>query len=66
MELTPKGIRLLKGITQKEVAERLKIHPQTYSKLEKNPDMFTLKQAKEFSELFGVDCDQIFFSPKSS
>lgn len=61
VQFTPKEARLLSGLTQKQVAKKLNIHPQTYSKLEKKPYMFTIGQSKMLSELFGLKYDLIFF-----
>ena len=66
MKITPKEARLIKGLTIKQVAQKLNIHPQTYAKLEKNPDLFTVGQSKVLSKLFGLDYDLIFFNSESS
>ena len=66
LKFTPKEARLLSGLTQQQVAQKLNIHPQTYAKLEKNPDMFTVGQSKLLSKLFGMDYDLIFFDAESN
>ena len=66
MKFTPREARLLSGLTQQEVAKKLMIHPQTYAKLEKQPHMFTIKQSKILSELFGIKYDLIFFDHESN
>jgi len=62
MTYTPKQARILHDLTQENVADVLKVHVQTYRKLETDPDKFTIEQAKIFSEFVGIPCDQIFFS----
>ena len=66
MRITPREARLIRGLTIKQVAKKLNIHPQTYAKLEKNPDLFTVGQSKILSELFGLDYDLIFFNAESN
>lgn len=66
MKLTPKQARLMSGLTQKTMAKKLGLHPQTYSKLEKNPYLFTVSQAKMLSEIFGMQYDLIFFTNNSN
>lgn len=66
MRITPREARLIRGLTIKQVAKKLNIHPQTYAKLEKNPDLFTVGQSKVLSELFGLDYDLIFFNAESN
>jgi transcriptional regulator with XRE-family HTH domain len=46
MRVNIKQARLLKGIKQREMAEALGIHVQTYRKIEQNPNLATIKQAK--------------------
>ncbi len=62
MSLSLKQTRLVKGKTQEEMAERLKVHVQTYRKLEENPDNVTISQAKIISTFLGVSYDEIFFA----
>jgi DNA-binding XRE family transcriptional regulator len=62
MTYTPKQARILHDFTQEDVANALKVHVQTYRKLEIDPDKFTIEQAKIFSEFVGMPCDQIFFN----
>ena len=60
--LTVKQARLMKDLTQKQLAEALGIHVQTYQKIEKNPKIATVEQAKTIAELTGFSVDQIFFA----
>ncbi|MFE7082529.1 helix-turn-helix transcriptional regulator [Priestia megaterium] len=66
MKFTLKQARLLKGFTQKELAEKLGIHKQTYSKMEKHPDDVTIGDAKRLSEILGFSYDFIFFNNNST
>lgn len=60
MKLTLKQARLLKGFTQRDIANELGVHVQTYSKMEKEPDTVTIGEAKRISEILGLDYDYIF------
>lgn len=60
--LTIKQARKLRDLTQDEMAEALQVHVQTYRKIEENPDMATVGQAKTIAEVTGVSIDQLFFA----
>lgn len=66
MALSPKQARLLCDLTQKDVAERLGVHRDTYLKWEKNPDNMPVGKARVFSSIVGVKMDQIFFDSQST
>ncbi|MBN8253583.1 helix-turn-helix transcriptional regulator [Priestia flexa] len=66
MKFTLKQARLLKGLTQKEVAKKLGVHVQTYSNMERNPDDVTVGEAKLISEILGFSYDFIFFNDNST
>ena len=53
--------RRLKDKTQEEMADLLDIHVQSYRKLEENPDLTTVGQAKKIADFLGVSYDEIFF-----
>jgi len=61
-----KQARLIKGLTQKEVAEKLGVNRDTYRRLEKYPDETTIKQAKQLSEILDMSYDFIFFNDNST
>lgn len=61
-----KQARLIKGLTQKEVAEKLGVNRDTYRRLEKYPDETTIKQAKLLSEILDMSYDFIFFNDNST
>lgn len=66
LKFTLKQARLLKGLTQKEVAKKLGVHVQTYSNMERNPDDVTVGEAKLISEILGFSYDFIFFNDDST
>ncbi|RSL32636.1 XRE family transcriptional regulator [Salibacterium salarium] len=66
MHLTLKQARLIKEKTQQELADSMGVHVHTYARMEKNPDEVTIREAKQLSELLGVDYDKIFFNGKST
>ena len=48
--------------SQEAVAGELGISRPTYAKMEKNPDIVTIEDAKKLAQLFGVTVGDIFFS----
>lgn len=64
MTLSLRQARRLKDKTQIEMAELLKVHVMTYRKIEENPDLATIEQAKKIAEYLGIDYNEIFFAPK--
>lgn len=66
MKLTLKQARLLSDLTQKEVAEILGVHVQTYMKWERNPEDMSVGTAKQLSKIFNVDFEEIFFDKESN
>ncbi len=61
MRLNLRQARRLKDKTQEEMANLLNIHVQSYRKLEENPDLTTVGQAKKIADFLGVSYDEIFF-----
>ncbi|MBQ9003502.1 MAG: helix-turn-helix transcriptional regulator [Eggerthellaceae bacterium] len=47
--------------SQEQVASHLGISRPTYSKMEQDPEIVTIEDAKKLSELFGVPVGDIFF-----
>ena len=47
--------------TQQQVADYLGVSRPTYRKMEDNPEVVTVEDAKKLSELFRVDIADIFF-----
>ncbi len=66
MRFTLKQARLLKGFTQREIASKLGVHVQTYSKMEKHPDEVTVREAKKLSDILEMSYDCIFFNQGST
>jgi len=62
MTYTLKQCRVGKNLTQKQMADALKIHVHTYSKYEKSPELMSIKVAKQFSEITGVNIEDILFA----
>jgi putative transcriptional regulator len=66
MQLSVKKARLISGLTQKEVADKLGVHSHTYMKWEKNPEIMSIGVAKQFSKLVGIEVEDIFFESESN
>ncbi|PEL22504.1 helix-turn-helix transcriptional regulator [Bacillus toyonensis] len=66
MILTIKQVRLVKGITQKEMAEQLNVHVDTYRKMERYPDDITIGEAKIICSHLEISYDHIFFNDNST
>lgn len=66
MVLNMKMARIGAGLTQAQVAEKMGIHVQTYAKMENDPELVTIKDAKNFSKIVGVEWTQIFFGNNSN
>lgn len=61
MRLTLKQARLIKEKTQEEMAGVLGISVDTYRKIERTPDVATVRQAKKISDTLGISYNDIFF-----
>lgn len=66
MNFSVKQARLLSGLTQKEMAEKLGVHRLTYSKWENQPDEIPIGKAMIFSNVVKVPINHIFFADKST
>lgn len=66
MSLTLKEWRRVKEISQKTMAEKLKIHINTYQKWEKNPGMIPFDYAVNISRVLNVPLDEIIFKVKKT
>lgn len=66
MSLSLKQGRLLRGFTQKEMADILGLCEDTYRKIERNPEIATIAQAKKISKKLDMNYDAIFFAANSS
>lgn len=66
MSITVKGARANANKTQREVANALKVHVQTYANLERHPERFTVAQAERFARFVHQDVSDIIFLPDNS
>lgn len=57
-----KGLRVMKGLTQDDMAKLLKISVKTYSRKESGYSDFTLTESKAIADLFKKTIDEIFFN----
>lgn len=62
MGFTIKQARKLADKSQSEMAKALKVHVQTYRKIENNPRIATVDQVKIIAKQTGVSLDQLFFA----
>ena len=58
--------RRMQDIRQKDMADFLGIHVQTYRKIEEHPGMATIEQAKLISKKLGISYDDLFFADNST
>ncbi|MGP9043375.1 helix-turn-helix transcriptional regulator [Cytobacillus kochii] len=66
MNLTLRQARLIKGFTQKDIAKRLGVHVHTYMKMEKDPEVVTIRDAKKICNILELSYDYIFFNHDST
>ncbi|MDD6706719.1 MAG: helix-turn-helix transcriptional regulator [Olsenella sp.] len=57
-----RGVREMRGLTQKEVADKLGITRQTYAIYEANQERMTIEQAKAVCRLLKCDLEDVFLS----
>lgn len=62
MTYTVKQARQYAGLTQCQMAEKMGICRSSYRKIELNPELATVKQAKDISAITGVAYDLIIFT----
>ncbi len=62
MSFTIKQARLFAYKSQKEMADFLGVHVQTYRKIEENPKKVTVEQAMKIAKFTGIPYDQIVFT----
>lgn len=61
-KLTVKQHRLVREISQEEMAERIGVHVQTYRAWEENPEKISIEKAKKIAAAFDVSPNEIFFA----
>ena len=66
MAYTMKQARVGISATQQDIADRMGIHVQTYSRLEKNPENVTVGQAVLFAKIVNLPISDIFFGNNSN
>ena len=66
MQITVKQARIGINATQREIAEKMNIHEQTYMKLEREPETMTIKQSRQFADIVGLSFEDIFFGNDSN
>lgn len=66
MIYTVKQARVLRDLTQAQMAEKMGISRGTYRKIEENPKSATVEQAYKISDITGVNIDEIFFADVST
>jgi len=52
------------GLYQREVAEKLGIHKQTYCRKEKGEQDFTIREARMLAQIFNCTLDELFGDEK--
>lgn len=63
LALTPKQWRLVKEMSQEEVATALKVSIPTYRSMELNPSEISFSNGRKLATIFDVDiCDIDFFA----
>ncbi len=64
--LTLKQWRLVKGLSQEEMAKKCKVHRNTYASWEDSPDNISIGNAKIIAEVIGESVNNIFFTNNST
>lgn len=62
MVYTIRQARRLSEKTQAETAKAIGVCEHTYRKIEKNPEIATVKQAAALADFFGIKLDDLSFS----
>ena len=64
MQWTLEAMRINKGLTQAELAERFEVSSQTIARLEKDSSDIGYQLLKKYMLFFNVKFDDIFFGQK--
>lgn len=59
--LTLKSARMMRGLTQAEMAEKLNVHRNTYAHWEEDPKSISVAKANEICAILNVSIDNIVF-----
>lgn len=62
--LTLKAARMMRGITQDDMAEKLNVHRNTYAAWESHPEDISIKNAEEICRILNLPADNIIFFTK--
>lgn len=60
-KLSIKQLRMVRGLTQEQMAERVGVHRNTYASLEENPEKISIGLAKRIAAALEVSPNGIFF-----
>ena len=66
MAITVKMARVNAELTQDEMASKMGVHVQTYRKIEKNPELASIRQAEKIALITGCKFEDIFFGTDST
>lgn len=66
MEMSIRQARRAKEITQKEMAESLQVHVQTYRRIEEHPETATIAQARRIAEKLCMSYNDLIFTHYST
>ena len=66
MALSVGAWRRAKEISQKDMAEKLGVHVNTYQNWEKSPQNISIENARKIAEIFGVSFEDISFTEEDS
>lgn len=66
MEMSIRQARRAQEITQKEMAESLQMHVQTYRRIEEHPESATIAQARKIAEKLGMSYNDLIFTHNST
>ena len=59
--LSLKSARMMRGLTQSEMAEKLNVHRNTYAHWEEEPETISMAKANEICSILNVPIDNIIF-----
>ncbi len=60
-KLTLKQRRLIEGLTQTQMAEKIGVHVNTYASWEENPEKISIGKAKDIAGALNLSVNEIFF-----
>lgn len=60
-KISLKAARMISGLTQDELANRMNVHRATISAWESNPSAMKIKDAEEICAILNININDIFF-----